>query len=90
MVKHHNTTLRVKHKRERMLFILKYLKEHHCIGCGEDNPILLDFNHIRGKKTLEISYLVQYVYSYKRIVDEMAKCEVLCSNCHRKKTAWLV
>lgn len=74
-------------KRLRQLFVLKYLKEHPCVDCGESNPIVLEFDHAQGKKFLSISDMIQNCYSEENISKEIEKCEVRCSNCHKKKTA---
>ena len=82
-----NRKVRLFIKRERQLFVLKYLKTHHCVDCGESNPIVLDFDHVRGKKYNSISFLIEGGYSEENILKEIEKCEVRCANCHRKKTA---
>ena len=52
-----------------------------CSMCGESSKCCLDFHHIDPKtKERRISYL----RSIKKIDAEIAKCIVLCSNCHRK------
>lgn len=65
-----------------------YLFIHPCVDCGEANPIVLDFDHLDAEtKLLEISKLVSRGYSINAIDAEIAKCEVVCANCHRKRTA---
>lgn len=67
-------------------FVYKYLLTHPCEGCGERDPVVLEFHHI-GEKDMEITRMVGGGWSIKRIQEEMGKCQVLCSNCHRKVTA---
>lgn len=62
-----------------------YLLAHPC-PCGESDPVVLDFDHLDPTtKLIEISLMIDY--SWKRIEEEISKCQVLCSNCHRRKTA---
>lgn len=70
-----------------MLFILNYLQTHSCVDCGEVNLVCLDFDHVKGRKVNDISVMVHGGFSKQNIQKEIAKCEVRCSNCHRKKTA---
>ena len=62
-----------------------YLKKHPCVDCGEKNPIVLEFDHLRDK-LIEVSRLVQYT-SINKVQSEIEKCEIRCANCHRRKTA---
>lgn len=58
-----------------------------CVDCGESDPRCLDFDHIDPTtKTDSIGVLVRKC-SYESVLIEIAKCEVRCSNCHRKKTS---
>jgi len=54
-----------------------------CIDCGESNPLVLDFDHVRGKKIMCISNMVRNSYSIETIQKEIDKCEGRCANCHR-------
>lgn len=68
-------------------FLLAYLHRHGCIDCGEKDPIVLDFDHVRGTKQYNVSMMSGSGYSLGKIMEEISKCEVRCSNCHRKRTA---
>lgn len=57
-----------------------------CIDCGENNPVVLEFDH-RCDKIKNISILVHAGQSLTSIKKEVAKCDIRCANCHRKKTA---
>ena len=50
------------------------------------DPVVLEFDHVRGKKTAEISALVIAGRSSDVIAAEMEKCEIRCANCHRIRT----
>jgi uncharacterized protein (DUF2249 family) len=53
-----------------------------CLKCGESRNHLLDFHHTDpNQKDFQISQGEQY--GWKRIKQEIDKCIVLCSNCHR-------
>lgn len=69
------------------LFIWKYLEEHPCIDCGESDPVVLDFDHVAGKKVAGVADLRRRAVSLDRVKSEIAKCEVHCANCHRRRHA---
>ena len=56
-----------------------------CVDCGETHPACLDFHH-RDPKQKSFSIGKEGVkFSKERILAEIAKCDVLCANCHRKR-----
>lgn len=56
-----------------------------CKTCGENHPACLEFHHLDPEnKDNDIAYMVNTGYSIARILREIEKCVVLCSNCHRK------
>ena len=69
-------------------FKIKYLLNHPCIDCGEKDIVVLDFDHIEDDKEFNISRAANTGFSMDRILKEMNKCEVRCSNCHRRRTFW--
>ena len=69
------------------LRIFSYLQSHPCVDCGEVDPVVLDFDHVRGEKRSDIAIMVHTGFSWKTVEAEIAKCEVRCANCHRRKTA---
>lgn len=73
-------------KRNRM-FVFDYLKTHPCVDCGETDPIVLEFDHVRGKKVLDVSIMTRNSYSLEKLQTEIAKCDVRCANCHRRRTS---
>lgn len=70
------------------VFIWDFYNSHPCVDCGETDPIVLELDHCRGDaKVAGVSQLVHNTRSIKVIEAEIAKCDVVCSNCHRRRTA---
>ena len=73
---------------ENRRYVYDYLRNSSCKEYGESNPAALDFHHRNPKKKVkEIPKMISSGYSLKSIRAEIAKCTILCSNCHRKRTA---
>ena len=72
-------------KRARLRQMVVKAKMVPCMDCGQRfPPYVMDFDH-RGGKESEIAILVNAL-SLGRLVSEMAKCDVVCANCHRIRT----
>lgn len=68
-------------------FIRAFKEASSCADCGgRFHPCCMDFDHIRGEKKAEISYMVMHEHSLEDVKAEMEKCELVCSNCHRLRT----
>jgi hypothetical protein len=67
-------------------FVLDYLRTHPCVDCGESDPVVLEFDHVRGKKDGSISAMVSAGRPIAVIQAEIEKCDVRCANCHRETT----
>ena len=65
--------------------VFRYLLEHPCCDCGEADPVVLEFDHVSGTKVANVSALL--LKEWRVILEEIAKCEVVCANCHRRRTA---
>lgn len=77
--------IKAKLRQERTQFLIDYFTEHPCVDCGESDPVVLEFDHL-GDKRFEIGSRL-CSYSWQTVLDEIAKCEVVCANCHRVRTA---
>lgn len=65
--------------------LLAKLKDKPCADCGNKFPFYsMDFDHVRGKKEFAVSSAGNLKWS--RILKEIAKCDVVCANCHRART----
>lgn len=78
-----NSALARQKKRD---WIAGYLANHPCVDCGEPDPIVLEFDHVRGEKRFNIADAVSKGVSLDTMIAEVAKCEVRCANCHRRVT----
>lgn len=67
-------------------FRTEYLSGKSCVDCGEQDPIVLDFDHIANNKVCDVSKMVSRGYRLWRIEQEISKCEIRCANCHRRIT----
>tara|TARA_R100001129_G_scaffold1813_2_gene1837 strand:+ start:9044 stop:9406 length:363 start_codon:yes stop_codon:yes gene_type:complete len=74
-------------KKKNKKFVAWVKSRGCCVDCGEDNPLVLDFDHVVGKKIMNISDMSRTSYSIEAIMAEIDKCEIRCSNCHRIATA---
>lgn len=66
---------------------LNSLKNKPCTDCGQSYPhYVMDWDHISGEKKFCISQRYISYKSRQAILDEIAKCELVCANCHRIRT----
>lgn len=77
----------IKERRSKMGKIVNEKKSVPCMDCGKEYPAyVMDFDHVRGQKLFGIAARGRY-YSEEILLQEIAKCDVVCSNCHRIRTA---
>lgn len=71
--------------RRRVLDYISSVKmERGCCICGyAEHPVALDFHHRGSDKVFTIGAFLRGRRDLNRLVTELAKCDVLCSNCHR-------
>jgi hypothetical protein len=70
---------------ERTAWLLRYFEDHPCQDCGETDPVVLEFDHRRDKE-FNIGGVLPY-RNWDTILAEIEKCDVVCANCHRRRTA---
>lgn len=75
-------------KREDILVrLFAYLREHPCSDCGAADIRVLEFDHRDGSGKAQAVANMIGRRSWATIAAEIAKCEVRCANCHRRRTA---
>ncbi len=73
-------------RRENRQKLLTYFQSHPCVDCGESDVVVLEFDHVRGRKRKDVSRLLLQGYGWAALIKEIEKCEVVCANCHRRRT----
>lgn len=73
-------------EKEAKDYVISYLKSHPCVDCGENDIVVLEFDH-RGDKEYTISQMIRNNLSIETIQKEIDKCDVRCANCHKRRTA---
>lgn len=73
-------------KTKRRTIVNSY-KDKPCMDCGvKYPPFVMDFDHRDpSKKVAGINELIK-TGTMDQVIDEIEKCDVVCSNCHRVRT----
>ena len=72
---------------ENRAHIWQYLMSHPCVDCGATDPLVLELDHRdRDDKRSEVARLAT-TKPWKTVAAEIAKCDVRCGNCHRRRTS---
>jgi hypothetical protein len=53
---------------------------------GTFSPECMDFDHKSGEKVNNVGTMVVRGWNRARVLAEIAKCELVCANCHRTRT----
>ena len=72
----------LENNRKIQSYIIQYLLNNPCVKCGESDIVVLEFDHLRDKE-----FNISQGSSLEKIKKEIEKCQVLCANCHKRKTA---
>lgn len=89
MNKHRHNQQRADRTRQRRSEIRSWVaaqKSVPCADCGGRFPsVCMDLDHVRGEKRFNVAQGV-YDRTFSEVVEEVAKCDVVCANCHRVRT----
>lgn len=88
LVKRRAVISKQKQRKINGVFLRELKEKTPCADCKLFYPAcVMDFDHIRGMKKANVgkaSYT--YTWSIDKLKEEIAKCELVCSNCHRIRT----
>jgi hypothetical protein len=74
-------------RRKAREYVYAIKAETPCADCGQRfDPVCMDFDHVTGEKESAVSILMARGAALSTLQREIAKCEVVCSNCHRIRT----
>lgn len=72
--------------REKAMAYVNSQKSKPCADCKVSYPsYVMDFDHVRGEKFRNLAKMIGR-NSMAEIKTEIAKCDLVCSNCHRERT----
>lgn len=72
--------------RQQKQAVVDALKAAGCADCGEADSVVLEFHHRDpATKRQKIGTLVAAHYPVQRLLEELAKCALLCANCHLRR-----
>jgi hypothetical protein len=74
-------------QRSKIGAMIRKAKDVPCVDCDVRYPYyVMDFDHVRGKKTSNLSAMMHRAVALKTVQAEIDKCDVVCANCHRERT----
>ena len=78
--------MRSQQKYKAIRAVLNQLKAAPCIDCGGVfPPCCMDYDH-RDPKTKKFQVGSGIMYGLDSLLEEIAKCDLVCANCHRIRT----
>lgn len=70
---------------QRNYAIIRELKARPCTDCGQTFPnCAMEFDHVRGEKLFSLHSAGPR--TVESLMAEIAKCDLVCANCHRIRT----
>lgn len=68
--------------------MIAYADGKYCIDCGETDSVTFEFDHIDpATKSFNVSQAVRLGYSWEKVLEEIKKCQIVCANCHKRRSA---
>lgn len=84
---HRKAVTELKHRRAEInRRLLWEAKKVPCVDCGvRYPPHVMDLDHGGSEKNGLVANVVR-IWPSERLLAEIAKCDVVCANCHRERT----
>lgn len=85
-IKKQATEFRVARKKDLIEYVNQQ-KDRPCADCKiKYAPWVMQFDHVKDTKVASISAFVRAAVSLEDLRSELAKCELVCANCHAERT----
>lgn len=69
-------------------YVRKQKESQPCMDCGIEYPYyIMEYDHIKDNKLKPVSYLAS-AGTMNQVIEEINKCDLVCSNCHKSRT-WI-
>lgn len=82
-----HAAIRVKRKRELAIWAMELKRNKPCTDCNNSyHPVAMQWDHVSDNKKVNVSDMPRNGYSRDRVLEEIAKCELVCANCHSVRT----
>lgn len=63
------------------------IKRTPCVDCGvQYEPWIMQFDHREGEVKNGVVAKLVNEYKRKKVFEEIAKCDIVCANCHADRT----
>ncbi len=73
-------------RRKEIRELIIACKDVPCADCGKKYPFyVMDFDHIKEGKKRAVGSMRNFL-NPEKVIEEILRCEVVCSNCHRVRT----
>jgi len=76
-----------KHRSRQRSRKSEYIRGLACVDCGETDVVVLEFDHRDASAKVDSVSRLMARHAWQKVLAEIEKCEIRCSNCHRKRTA---
>src|SRR5947208_10979420 len=74
-----------RHRDKKRAWLMEQKRGKCCEFCGESDPCCLDWHHMDPtEKKFTVSHMWSHSIRQEIVEQEIAKCILICSNCHRR------
>jgi len=76
-----------RYRQKAKAYVIDVKSTNCCKDCEVHHPFyVMQFDHVRGQKAFDLWRAGDSVCSIARIQEEIDKCDVVCANCHARRT----